>query len=230
LVAGAGESPHLDEFPAVWDVLLRDTPHRFVDVRRAALFPAQPAVVILDGRDTNQPWTGDLYQQAASLAKEIKLRPGEGSYFVLSLEQDARPEPDLPLDQPLLLANWVNLLGSDKLQMSDPATGIWQIHWRTGDNPDPARYQFFNHLMDKSDVRISQVDEAAFAPWQWTAGDSLISRFLIPWPESATPPLSMRVGMYRFPSLENVPFLDEAGNPFVDAVDFSIDNDAAEGS
>ncbi len=228
LVAGEGESPRLDAFPAVWNVLLRDTPHRFVDVRRAALFPAQPAVVILDGRDTNQPWTGDLYQEAASQREEITLRPGEGSFYVLGLDQEARPQPDHPLDEPLLLANWVNLLGRDKLRMSDPATGIWQIHWRTGDNPDPAQYQFFNHLVDNNRMRVSQVDKPAFAPWQWSAGDTLISRFLIPWPESASTPLGMRVGMYRFPSLENVPLLDEAGNPYVDAVYFPIDNDGAE--
>jgi hypothetical protein len=226
LIAGKGESPRLDAFPAEWDVLLRDVPHRFVDVQHSALFPAEAAIVILDGRDRTQPWTGDIYQQAAASIEEIPLRPGEGSYFVLSLNADARPQPDEPVDQPLLLANWVNLLGSDRLERLDPETGIWQVHWRTGDNPDPAEYQFFNHLIDANEVRASQVDEAAFAPRQWTAGDTLISRFMIPWPESAEPPLTMRVGMYRFPSLENVPLLDEAGNPYVDAATFSIDNDA----
>ncbi|UCC51192.1 MAG: hypothetical protein JSV68_19095, partial [Anaerolineaceae bacterium] len=73
--------------------------------------------------------------------------------------------------------------------------------------------------------RLWQVDEPAFAPWQWTAGDTLISRFIIPWPETADSPLTMRVGMYRFPSLENVPLLDVAGNPYVDAAEFSIDNE-----
>ena len=226
LVAGEGESPRLDAFPAEWDVLLRDVPHRFVDVNRSALFPAEAAVVLLDGREMTPPWTGDLYQQAAATTQEIRLRPGEGSLYVLTLDRDARPQPSEPIDPPHLLANWVNLLGSDQMQRLDPATGIWQVHWRTGDYPDPAQYQFFNHLLDENDVRIGQVDEAAFAPWQWTSGDTIISRFLIPWPETADPPLTMRVGMYRFPSLENVPLIDEAGNPTMDAATFSIDNQA----
>jgi hypothetical protein len=224
LVAGEGESPRLDAFPAEWDVLLRDVPHRFVDVGHSALFPAEPAVVLLDGRNKTPAWTGDLYQQTASTTQEIPLRPGEGSFYVLTLERDARPQPSERLDPPHLLANWVHLLGSDQMARLDPDTGLWQVHWRTGDNPDPAQYHFFNHLLDENDVRIGQGDEAAFAPWQWSAGDTIISRFLIPLPKTAASPLTMRVGMYHFPSLESVPLLDEAGNPYVDAATFSIDN------
>jgi hypothetical protein len=32
----------------------------------------------------------------------------------------------------------------------------------------------------------------------------------------------MRTGVYRYPSLENVPLLDVAGNPAGDAVEFSL--------
>lgn len=224
LVAGDGESPRLDSFPAEWDVLLRDLPHRFVNTQHSALFPAEAAVVVLDGRASSPPWTGDLYQQAASTTAEVPLRPGEGSFYILTLDGDARPEPAVLLDPPILLANWVNFLGHDHFGRLDPATGLWQVHWRTGDNPDPAQYQFFSHLLDKNEARVGQVDEAAFSPRQWAAGDTVISRFVIPWPESAAPPLSMRVGMYRYPSLENVPLLDEAGNPAMDAATFSIDN------
>ena len=227
LVAGSGESVRLDAFPAEWDVLLRDTPHRFVDVDRSALFPLHAAVVLLDGRDISPTWTGDLYQDAASSITKIPLRPGEGAYYVLALPEQAKPQPDIQREPPDLLANWVNLLGHDQLQRWDKGTGIWQIHWRTGDNPDPASYQFFNHLLDQHDQRIGQVDAAAFAPWQWTTGDTLISRFLIPWPETAGTPGSMRVGMYRFPDLENIPLLDIAGNPYVDAATFLLDNEAA---
>lgn len=227
LVAGDGESPRLDAFPAEWDVLLRGVPHRFVDVRRSALFPTEAVVVILDARERTQPWTGDIYRTAASAEQEFTLRPGEGSYYILALDGAARPEPTVPLEQPLLLANWVNLLGTDPLQRYDEEMGIWQVHWRTGDNPDPADYHFFNHLLDAQDTRIAQADEPAFSPQQWRAGDTVISRFLIPWRPTAEPE-AMRVGMYRFPSLENVPVLDEAGNPAMDAVTFSIDNQTAD--
>jgi hypothetical protein len=205
-------------------VLLRDTPHRFVDVDRSALFPAHTAVVLLDQRQISQTWTGDLYLEAAASSTEIPLRPGEGAYTILELPAQAKPQPDYPREPPDLLANWVNLLGHDELQRLDPETGLWQIHWRTGDNPDPSSYQFFNHLLDQNGQRIAQADAAAFAPWQWRAGDTLISRFLISWPEAQDAPASMRVGMYHFPSLENVPLLDIAGNPFVDAATLLLDN------
>ena len=226
LVAGPGESPRLDAYPAEWDVLLRYLPHRFVNVERSALFPAAASVVLLDDRSGAPIGTGDLYKEAASSIHEIPLRPDEGSFTVLTLDGRAKPQPDVPVDPPYLLANWVNLLGHDQLQRLDDQRGIWQIHWRTGDNPDPTQYQFFNHLLDANGQRLWQVDEAAFTPWQWTPGDTVVSRFLIPWPETAVPPLTMRVGMYRYPSLENVPLLDEAGNPYLDAATFSIDNGA----
>ncbi|MDX1416531.1 MAG: hypothetical protein R3293_20185 [Candidatus Promineifilaceae bacterium] len=223
LIAGSGESVRHDAFPAEWDTLLRDVPHRFVDVDHSALFPDHSAVVLLDGRDVSPTWTGDIYQDAAATIREIPLRPGEGSYYVLLLPGAAKPQPSVQRDPPDLLANWVHLLGYDQLQRIDDETGLWQIHWRTADNPDAKRYQFFNHLLDKEENRMGQADAAAFAPGQWTAGDRVISRFLIPWPKNSTPE-KMRVGMYRFPSLENVPLLDAAGNPYLDAATFFLDN------
>ncbi len=224
LLAGTGEDPLIDEFPAEWAVLLRNTPHRFVDANLSALFPAHNAVVLVDGRDPSLTWTGDLYQESADSAQEIPLRPGEGSYFVLELPGASRPTPETAVDPPYLLANWVNLLGVDAPRQIDDSTAVWQIHWRTGDNPDPAAYHFFNHLQDASGGRLAQADEPAFSPSQWQAGDSLISRFVLPWPPTAVSPLTMRVGMYRYPSLENIPLLDVAGNPYVDAAEFSVDN------
>lgn len=224
LIAGEGEAPLIDEFPAEWDVLLRDVPHRFVDVTRSALFPAEETVVLLDGRLESPTSTGDLYLEMAARTHEVPLRWDEGSYFVLSLPGEARPAPDVAVDPPLLLANWVNLLGYDLPQQTEDNSAVWQVHWRGGDNPDPADYQFFNHLVDGQGQRISQVDAAAFDPGQWRSGDTVIGRFIMPWPEDAQDPLTMRVGMYRYPSLENVPLLDEAGNPFSDAAEFPLNN------
>ena len=151
------------------------------------------------------------------------MRPGEGSYTVLALPGEARPAPDFAVDPPLLLANWINLLGYDLPEHVDDKSAVWQVHWRTGDNPDPADYQFFNLLIDRDGQRIGQADAAAFDPGQWRAGDTVIGRFLIPWPEAVNGPPTMRVGMYRYPTMENVPLLDEAGNPYVDAAEFLLD-------
>jgi hypothetical protein len=51
----------------------------------------------------------------------------------------------------------------------------------------------------------------------------VISRFVLPVPADANPPLTMRVGMYRFPSLESVPVLDAAANPVGEAVEIPLD-------
>ncbi len=225
LAVGPGEFPKTDDFPAVYDVLLRGTPHRFVDMGRDALFPAQNAAVILHGKEIEDVWTGDLYLETAVTVTEFPLRPGEGFLYVLELAGSSKPQPETAVDPPYLLANWVNMLGHDQPQRVDSEKAVWQIHWRTGDNPDPANYQFFNHLLDNSGQRVSQLDAPAFWPAQWQAGDALISRFLMPWPDSASVPLTMRVGMYRYPSLENVPLLDAAGNPYTDAADFTITKD-----
>jgi hypothetical protein len=222
LIAGEGEAPLIDEFAAEWDVLLHDVPHRFVDATRNALFPAAAAVVLLDGRLEPPLSTGDLYLDAATSVQEVPLRAGEGNYIVLGLPGEARPQAAVALDPPLLLANWVNLLGYDLPRRIDEETAVWQVHWRAGDNPDPADYQFFSHLIDGQGQRAGQVDTAAFDPGQWRARDELIGRFLMPWPESVIGPLTMRVGMYRYPSLEYVPLLDEAGNPYSEAAEFSL--------
>ena len=224
LVAGLGELPRIDDFAAEWDVLLRDVPHRFVDATHSALFPSEAAVVLLDGRLEPSVSTGDLYLAAGTTVIEVPLRPGEGTYTILSLPGRARPTPDVAAEPPYLLANWVNLLGYDQPRRLDSKTAVWQIHWRTGDNPDPAEYQFFNHLVNGAGERIGQADAPAYDPDQWRAGDTLISRFSLPYPDTAVGPLAVRVGMYRYPSLENVPLLDEAANPYIDAAEFVIDN------
>jgi 4-amino-4-deoxy-L-arabinose transferase-like glycosyltransferase len=224
LIAGEGEAPLFDEFAAEWDALLREIPHRFVDVTHGALFPAETTVVLLDGRLEPPLSTSDLYLEAAAETHEVPLRRGEGSYIVLSLPAQAQPAPDIVLEPPILLANWVNLLGYDLPQSMGNGSAVWQVHWRNGNNPDPNNYQFFNHLVNDQGQRISQVDVAAFDPSQWQAGDEMVSRFIMPWPVDSSEQLTMRVGMYRYPSLENVPLLDEAGNPYSDAADFPLDH------
>ena len=81
----------------------------------------------------------------------------------------------------------------------------------------------FNHLLDAAGTRVTQADGAAFAARQWRAGDGVVSRFVLPVPADVAPPLTMRVGMYRFPSLESVPVLDEAANPAGDFVEIPLE-------
>jgi hypothetical protein len=126
------------------------------------------------------------------------------------------------LPTPALLANFTRIVGHEPLRFG-PDGAVWDLFWRTADTPDAADYHIFNHLLDASGVRLAQADGAAFAGRQWRAGDGVVSRFVLPVPADVTPPLTMHVGMYRFPSLESVPVLDEAANPAGDFVEIPLE-------
>lgn len=218
LLGGAGETPDLDEFPAVFHTLLRDLPHRFVDGRRSALFPAQAAVVLLQNDPAVQE-LGQVYLGQASQAAAVPLRRGEGELLIVAIPGQAAPNLDVLFSETYLFSNWVTLLGY-RWQAAEE-TAVYDLTWQTGANPDPERYHFFNHLLDEQGRRIAQDDAPAFAPWQWRAGDVVISRFQLTWQETAVPAL-LRTGMYRYPSVEPVLLLDVAGNPYADAAEIRL--------
>jgi 4-amino-4-deoxy-L-arabinose transferase-like glycosyltransferase len=216
LIAGPGESPGVDQFAAVNSVLLRSVPHRFVNVNQSAVFPETAAIVLMSHR------LGELSEQYAEAARQIEhvpRRAGEESLWVLAVPGQAAPLPDHALPSPTL-ANGVALLGYD-LSHPDDDLASWQIFWRSGP-PSSADYHFFNHLIDSSGQRVSQADGAAFSASQWHPGDVVISRFSLPWPTDIGESLTVRVGMYTFPEIENVPVLDIAGLPLSDAVEIAI--------
>lgn len=216
LVASAGENPEIDSTAAIYDALLANVPHRFVDARRSALFPAGPAVVLLAAEVEGNELAAPLYRDSAVEQREVPLRRGEGAVWLLAVT--GPPAPGVVLDEPVLFANWVRLTGYDPLEAGEDGLARWRLYWHPGDNPDPADYHLFNHLLDAGGNRIAQADAAAFAPWQWRAGDTVISVFELALPAEASAPLTMHTGFYRYPSLENVPVLDAALNPASDAV------------
>ena len=219
LVAGVGESPRLHEFPAVYDALLWGVAHRFVDVTQSALFPAQTTVVLHDGT------IDSLYLAQAQTAETIPLRDGEPPLRVLLLPGGSAPAPEVAMEPVPIWTNWVSLAGYSGPEVDRGGeTAVWQLYWHTGANPDPADYHFFNHLLDGSGERVAQADGVLFAPSQWHEGDVVVSRFELPWSPAPTPLLTMRVGIYRYPSLENVPVFDVAGNVGGDAVELVISN------
>ncbi|MCA9998771.1 MAG: glycosyltransferase family 39 protein, partial [Anaerolineales bacterium] len=106
LVAGVGESPRLNEFPAVYDTLLWGVAHRFVDVTQSALFPAQTAVVLHDGA------IDSLYLAQAQTEETISLRDGEPPLRVLLLPGGSAPAPEVAMEPVPIWTNWVSLAGT----------------------------------------------------------------------------------------------------------------------
>ncbi|MDP7259904.1 MAG: hypothetical protein QF376_03370 [Anaerolineales bacterium] len=211
LIAGSGNDPAVHQFPAVYDALLRGTPHRFVDANASAVRPTTPTVVLLQP----EPHPArQLYREWSTRATSIPLRVGEGSLQVLELpvptDDFIPPQEFYP---PRTLANGVTLLGYEPLPSSQNELR-WALHWRAGDEAD-TDYHFFNHLLDASGTRVGQADARSFPANQWREGDRVISLFSAILPDS---PETLRVGMYTYPDVENVPVVDESGGIIGQAV------------
>ncbi len=203
LIAGDGERPLVDEFPAVYDLLLHDVPHRFVDVGETAVFPAQNSIILLD------PSAGDgamMYQQAANTTETIPFRDGEGELQVLQI--DAPLAPQHPIDPPQILSNWAAIAGYDDPITHADGTATWNLYWYAGE-PSTADFHLFTHLLNEKGERIGGADSAVFGADQWRQGDLVVSTVRMEWPDGVT---AVRVGMYEFPELTAVSLYDVAGN------------------
>jgi hypothetical protein len=212
LIASNGDDPAVHEWAAVLDVLLREWPRRYVNIEREAVFPQNNAIVLIP--PTASPLL-DLYETAAHPpTTQQPFRLGEGEMSIIPLPGGQAPTPATQFEPVHLLANWVNFLGHDPLQPN----GEWRYYWRVGD-ASPHRYHIFNHVQDALGQWLGQTDLPAFRADQWQPGDIVVSRFLLQDTEKGIRPLTIRTGMYIYPSLENIPLLDVAANPYTDAAE-----------
>jgi hypothetical protein len=211
LVVADGTQPGIDLAPTVFDVLLGDYPHRFVDGRTTAVFPAGPAAVILWPGASDYGWpVGALYRAwgGGNWRQIIHLRQGEGD-ALLAVSPGAQPVVPRPRPASALLANGAELLGSAR------AAGGWQLWWRAPGPLPGDHYQVFAHLNDASGQRLAQMDGPTYPPESWRAGDLVANRFVLP--EGGA---LVQAGMYSYPSLAPVSVLDASGNPAGQWIDF----------
>jgi 4-amino-4-deoxy-L-arabinose transferase-like glycosyltransferase len=194
LVVGEGDDPAVSEFPAVMGVLLGDAPHRFVNGLESAVIPEQGAVVLL--QSLSLPAATRYYSSCDSCALLYEDPRGPA---VVVLAAGANVTPPNVFPEPRQLANGVTLLGWE----AEPS---WAVYWQTGYVPAAANYHFFNHAAN------AQADGVGFPSSAWHDGDTVISFF------DLQPVSPVRVGMYEFPSVKNVPVMDEAGNEYSDAL------------
>ncbi len=203
LIAGDGERPLADEFPAVYDLLLHDVPHRFVDLAETAVFPAHNSIILLN------PSAGDgavLYQQVASTIETIPLREGEGELQILQLE--ALLSPQHSIDPPQILSNWAAIAGYDDPVVHADGTATWRLYWYAGE-PSATDFHLFTHLLNENGEQVGGADTAVFGANQWRQGDLVVSTVRMEWAEEIT---AVRVGMYEFPEITAVSLYDVAGN------------------
>jgi hypothetical protein len=213
IVAAEGLDPAVDLGPAVFEVLLRDRPHRFIDVRTTAVFPAGAAAVIVWPGAGAAPWPlADLYLEwgGGQWARRVSLRAGEGEALVAASEAGgSRPAVPRPRESSALLANGVEVLGTGSL------AGGWQLWWLAPGPQSGEAFHLFAHLYAGGDQRLAQVDAPTYGPAAWRPGDLVVSHFALPSGGSV-----VRAGMYAYPSLAPVAVLDAAGNPAGEWLEF----------
>jgi hypothetical protein len=213
IVLADGDDPRHSGWAAVFGVLAHQVPHRVLDGSRLALFPGEPATLLLTpGAHTAL----QAYSEAGllDLAEVIPNRRGEEPFRVLRLEGGFTPELR-PAPEPRRLAHGAEIAGYRVDGELKPGQAFdWWIAWRIWREPPrpPRRYHIFNRLVDDGDTYLTQADGPTIPPGAWRVGDLIMQRFRIELPAQVPPgPLWMKVGMYTYPQLENQPVLDANG-------------------
>jgi hypothetical protein len=210
LVVGHGDSPAVDETPAIFDVLLRErATYRFVDGGSAAVFPPHRAVALISpgaGEAANwyEPWP------AQDLPYDTRLVLLDGTWPQEGFEA---------IGSPRVFQNGIELQGY-LWESRAGARGegqfwlLWQPLWLSTDDT-----HFFVHLLDNSGQLQGQQDREGYPTDYRNKGDRVISGFDITIPQGVTSsPEWARVGLYRYPEVVNLAVIDGAGNPVTDAV------------
>ena len=130
-------------------------------------------------------------------------------------------EPAIPNMQPLpggprTWTNGAQLVGYRLAGDLHPGGTIhWTLVWRVAQTPtEDTQYHWFNHLLDEQDQICGQNDGPSFLSTYWRTGDTILNWFDLQIPPDAQPSkYTMRVGMYTYPALENVPVLGTDGVP-----------------
>ena len=208
LIVSDSADPLTAEDAAVFDAWLRGSAHRLVNGTANAVRPAQGAVVLVM---PNAVPAQKLYAGWAVQTQRVALRAGAGYIAVYALPAGGTRAALQPFAEPRTLANGVTLLGLQRTA----ADLQWRIVWQTGTagNQD---FHFFNHLLLADGTRVAQADAAAFSAQQWRAADEVHSFFSASAADAASI-TQLRVGMYTYPDLANVPVVDALSNPQADA-------------
>jgi hypothetical protein len=218
ILLSVGDEPGRHEMPAVADVLMYGAPHRSVDIRTTLVFPADPVAYWATYDMT--PGEELLATLSPEVVEErIPLREGIHSFRFYQWPGGPPPIPDLQLiPSSPLWANGAQLVGYRVEGDARPGGTLhWTLVWRATRTPaDDTTYYYhwFNHLVDEEGQLRGQQDGPSFLTKHWRAGDTILNWFDIQIPPDAPPGnYTMRVGMYAYPAIANVPVLGADGEP-----------------
>ncbi len=213
IVLSDGADPRMFEFPRTADVLFYGRPHRTADVYTTLVLPPQPAVYWAPaGRGSAELLLESLTPEVYEA--RLPTRKGGGPYRFYRWGGEVRVPPMRPLDAPPAWRNGVSLIGAFvEGEAGAGQTLRWALVWRIGDDADTSKaYHWFNHLLDAEGRSVAQADGPAYLPFFWRTGDTIVTWFDLPLPaDLPSGDYSMRVGMYEYPALINVPLADGSG-------------------
>jgi hypothetical protein len=208
LVVGQGDSPIVDETPAIFDVLLRSRmPYRFVDGRSAAVFPSHRTLVLM----TPEPGLAARWYR---LWPTYELLVG---YHLVALD-GAWPQESLkPVASPRVFENGIELQGYawEATQINQGRFSLlWQVLWLS-----PHDTHFYLNLLGREGQLWGQQDRVGYPSTYRQKGDRIISQFDIinQYPASSTAQTA-RIGLYLYPQVINLPVIDDAGHPIDETV------------
>ncbi len=210
LVVGEGDSIVVDQTPAIFDVLLREQiAYRFVRGGSAAVFPAHTAMAMISpeaGVAAN--WYGPWPTQ--DIGHGYQLVTLDGSW-----PQDALQ----PVTGPRTFQNGLELQGYSWNRIKSDETRstlwlLWQTLWQGAEDT-----HFFVHFLDSDKEQWGQRDAVGYPSALRRKGDRIISAFDITLQETTpSEPYWVRVGLYVFPEVIDVPVIDQSGNPITGTI------------
>jgi hypothetical protein len=214
LVVGHGDSPVVDQTPAIFDVLLRDrVQYRAVDSQTAALFPAHQSLALV------APEAGRAAAWYAAWPTEAIATDYPEAYRLVHLDGGWPTTGLSDITGPRLFQSGVEVQAFSWETQSAPGAGgqlwlRWQVLWRA-----PDETHFAVRILDGEQREYGRQDGPGYPPSQRQKGDRVVSLFDITYMKTASPaPSWARLSLYTLPEVAPVPLIDQAGEPIGDSV------------
>ncbi len=214
------DNPLTDEPATVLDVLLADTPKRFLRDDTGLILRSRPAQYLFSPQSSAAVRAEFLSGVGGAGAIEqlrFETRPGSGRDYLLVRV----PPLTLPAMQPAD-ARWANgarLIGYTSAR--DPDRGLLAVTLfleieRTG---SPEQH-WFARALDASGAQLGAHDIPGIRTSQWRAGEVIALKFDIPVPAGA--PAALRVGSYAYPEIVQTRVVDANGAEIDDGVTLAL--------
>ncbi len=212
IVVAPGGNPAVDEPATVLDVLLADTPRRFVRAEDALILRGEP--------------TQYVFAPGTAMALQ-RLRAFGVLSTTISGGRSASGAADVTyaiLDLPSVLtstvpnARWENgarLIGVHTTQHG----GRLAVHVLLGVEAQATVDQhWFVRVQNAAGAQLGARDVGGVHPSNWRVGDVLVLYIEVPIDTAQGRPAALRIGSYAYPAVKQTPILDASGNPADDGV------------